>query len=210
MKIRLLIVLTTLAFLGFSVSAFAGKGCRPNCSEGDYMVALTSGPFQFAPAKASLNKKGTLVGAEAILINRPDDLIWEAEAWDAVMSTCGGPLGADTSFRVDADDWSVYRNSPTQMGINLETIYLPNTGAIKKEIQIILRYYQAGDVFLPPDTVSGGPTIFPLNEYVMWGKPKGGGKHSGWATCFQSSSDENPQLPPSGYLWEFELQISLP
>jgi hypothetical protein len=125
------------------------------------------------------------------------------------MRECGGPLSGEipSSFKVDADDWSVYRNSPTQMGINLETIYLPEANPIQKEIQIILRYYNPGDVFLPPGPDDEGPTVFPLDEYVIWGKPKGG-KHSGWDTCFHSESDEVVRLP--GDPWVFELEISLP
>lgn len=207
-------LVTVILALAIPSVAVAKKCDNPPCSQGggdpDYMVAITSGPFQFGLAPVSINRKGNLVGTEPIIINRPPDGDWdEQSAWDAVMETCGGPLGQVSSIGVDADDWSVYKNSPTMIGINLETIYLPNSGPITKEIQIILRSYTPGDDFLPGPN-DEEPTVFPLDQYVIWGKPKGGG-HSGWETCFQSDSEEvDPLPPPADYPWEFILKISLP
>jgi hypothetical protein len=206
----LITLVTVILALAMSSMAMAKKCDNPPCNEGgdgDYQVAIKSGPFQFGPAAVSLNKKGNLVGTVPIIIKRPDKSTPERLAWDAVMETCGGPLGAVSSILVDADDWSVYKNSPTNISINLETIYLPNSAPIEKEIQIILRYYTPGDVFLPPGPGNEDPTVFLLDEYVIWGKPKGG-KHSGWDTCFHSESDEVVRLPDGP--WEFKLEISLP
>jgi hypothetical protein len=208
----LITLVTAILALAMSSVAVAKKCEPPPCNpsgggDGEYLISLTSGPFQFGPAKVSLNKKGTLVGAETILIDRPEGTE-EKLAWNEVMSTCGGPLSGDIDYiEVGADDWSVYKNSDTNISINLETIYLPATGPIKKEIQIILRDYEPGGVFLPPGPGNVNSTIFPLGDYVIWGKPKGG-KHSGWDTCFHSESDEVDRLFSDP--WEFQLEISLP
>jgi len=199
----LITLVTVILALAMSSAAVAKKCDNPPCNQGgdgDYKVEIKSGPFQFGPADVSLNKKGNLVGSVPLIIDRPAANTPNRTAWDAVMETCGGPLGTVSSIGIDADDWSVYKNSSTNIGINLETIYLPDSGPIKKEIQIILRYYNPGDVFLPPGLDNENPTVFPLDEYVIWGKPKGG-KHSGWDTCFHSDSDDVAGLP--GDPWEF-------
>ncbi len=183
-----------------------GKKCEaPPCGKGDgggggYQVGLSSGLFTFTPLSVSLNRKGILVGAEPLAIEAPTDDA-AASVWNELMTTCGGPLStAPNAIFVDADDWSVYKNSAANISINLETIYLPNTGPIEKEIQIILRGVP-GDDFLPE---AGSSITFYLADYVIWGKPKGG-PHSGWDTCYQSDSDDIPRLPDA--FGEFELQI---
>lgn len=175
----------------------------PPCGKGDeggdgYKVGLSSGLFTFTPKNVSLNKKGTLVGAEPLEIKAPTG---EAgSVWNALMMNCGGPMSpAPNAIYVDADDWSVYKNSSTNISINLETIYLPNTGPIEKEIQIILRGVP-GEDFLP----EAGTITFDLTDYVIWGKPKGG-PHSGWDTCYQSGSDDSLELPDPLGLFRLEI-----
>jgi hypothetical protein len=199
----------------------SGDGDNDNAG-GDYEVALTTGVFQFDFANAALNRKGNLVGTQGIEISRPpcpDSATTCGStlgqiAWDAVMNTCGGLFSDGVSTPIEAiyvgaDDWSVYKNSETMIGINLQTIYLPSNLAepIEKEIQIILRYYSPGDVFLPEAPGDSNKTSFPLDEYVIWGKPRGG-RHSGWDTCFHSDTDERPPLP--GNDWIFQLEIQKP
>jgi len=186
-------LLITLVFLGFSVSAVAhpcsrhdDKGHRhcdraPPPPEGEYLVELTAGPFQFGPKVVTLNsKKQKLKSVYEILMDRPElstDTQSEQYAWDDVFETCAGLLtGPINQVRVSPDSWSVYKNSSNFLGVMLDDIYL--TG---KEIQISL-HGTPGELWVPaPGQL---PISFTLDQYTIWGKPSSGPGRS-WDTCFK-------------------------
>jgi len=189
MKARFLTLLITLVFLGFSVTAIAkGKPVEPTVL---YNVALTTGVYTFSH-EATLNSRGYLksYGTDTLVIGPPVG-IEEQEAWNAVIDSCGGPLLGNFSeghdMHVNFDDWAVGRNGDDGiLWINFENIRLPNDGVPQKEIQIQLRLKDRPDItktFLPTEV--GEDLTFPLNSYVVWGKPLGGkGKNKGWDTCY--------------------------
>jgi len=92
------------AFLGFSVSAFAGKECqdpdpRPKCNPGgggddhgdppaQYCAQLISGGFDFGRETVTRNNRGNAYNSpDGLYMVRPLDSDSQA-AWDAVFATC--------------------------------------------------------------------------------------------------------------------------
>jgi hypothetical protein len=197
MIVRYLILITTLAFLGFSISGFAAKPvcpgdprCKPDDGDGGsvvYTVALTAGVFRFNAEEASLNSKGHLnsVSGLSLIMNRPQDTTEQA-LWDAVINTCAGPLVGYPPLTIEQmvvnfDAWAVGKNSDNNIWIDLPSIRLPNHPAeAEKKIQIQLRGVP-GTGYLPSE---GQAEIFDLDFYVIWVKPIKGG---GWDTCFESN-----------------------
>ena len=132
MNTRFLTVLTTLAFLGFSVTAFAkGKPSKPADDVVVYTVALTTGVFTFPAHEVTLNSREYLKSLDAgpLVIGRPADGTLEQVTWDAVIGTCAGPLVGNPpidTMVLNFDDWVVGRNGDDGiLFINLKSIRLP-------------------------------------------------------------------------------------
>jgi len=193
MNTRILTLLTTLAFLGFSVSAFAkGKPNPPNEPAVVYTVEL-SGVFNFLAHDVTLNSRENLNSFDTkdleIAFGEED---WQIEAWDAVFTRCAGYVPTNGPMYVNFDDWGVGRNGDDGiLWISLANIRLPEGAVPEKEIQIHLsRRLVSNPTFLP--TLDTGPLTFDLDSYVVWGKPLGGkGKNKGWDTCYQSGDGNN-------------------
>jgi len=123
------------AFLGFSVSAFAGKDCvsgdtRPKCNPGSggddhgdppaqYCAQLTKGGFHFGGVpgtenfgKVTLtrNNKGNAYNSPyGLLMVRPanPDPDFSSAAWDAVFKTCPVLSGAVVTDLAVSDWWEI-------------------------------------------------------------------------------------------------------
>ena len=192
MKARFLTLLITLAFLGFTVSAFAKKPPRPPDDPAVVYTVELRGVFNFPAHDVTLNSKGRLNSVDTgVLV-----IAGEGTSWDAVFASCAGATPTSISMDVNFDDWGVGRNGDDGiLWISLANIRLPDTDVPEKEIQIQLGLRPGDDpditkTFLP--TVVGEDLIFVLNSYVVWGKPLGGkGKNKGWDTCYQSGDGNN-------------------
>jgi hypothetical protein len=197
MKIRYLTLLTTLVFLGFTVSAIAkGKPTKPPVdSTVVYTVELTTGVFTFDAHEVTLNSRGYLKSFDTFPLEfkRPGVGFSneQRDAWDDVIDNCAGPLvGTFTDedvMLVNFDEWAVGRNGDDgNLWINFKNIRLPSSLVPEKEIQIQLQLRDdpATQTFLP---AIGSELAFDLNWYVVWGKPLSGsdkGKNKGWDTCY--------------------------
>ena len=143
MKTRFLIVLTTLACLGFSVSAFAGKDCpdgdtSPKCNRGgggggddhgdppaQYLAELTAGGFYFGSKVVTRNNRGNSYSStEGFEMDRvadfPGDPVTPTDtvAWDDVFSTCPATwvnYSSPESVNV-GDDWSIDNSGGNSSG----------------------------------------------------------------------------------------------
>ena len=208
MKIRYLTLLTTLVFLGFTVSAFA-KG-KPSDDVVVYTVALTTGVFTFFPAhdparEVTMDSRGYLRSLDTyqLEIGRPADEDYQV-IWDAVIGYCAGPLEGDptiSTMALNFDDWVVGRNGDDGfLYINLKSIRLPSAESPEKEIQIILRLKNETTADYPPTADDPDQTqTFYLDSYVIWGKPLSGmsvkGKNKGWDTCYHSDLESDVDFP---------------
>ena len=125
MKTGILIVLTTLAFLGLSVSAFAGKLCeegdaRPKCNPGggddhgdpsaQYCAELMSGGFDIGRQTVTRNNRGNSYSSnstEGLELKRGFNGA-DTVAWDAVFKTCPATYldGSPATVNV-SNDWSI-------------------------------------------------------------------------------------------------------
>jgi len=139
MKARFIILLTTLAFLGLSISvpAFAGKdkGCgttnpHPSCGDGggggggddhgdppaQYCAELTSGGFDFGTETVTRNNRGNEYNSPVGLeMDRSDS--YSPEAWDAVFATCEvlKSRGLITELTV-SDKWAISNSGAQSIG----------------------------------------------------------------------------------------------
>ena len=199
MKIQFLTLLTTLAFLGFSVSAYAKKPSSPPVVDSVvYTVELTG--VNTIPAdeahEVTLNSRGYLKSfdTEPLVFGRPlTNDHGEQNAWDAVIEDCAGNITDDPEhpmpMLVNFDDWAVGRNGDDGiLWISLANIRLPQEPddyVPEKEIQIQLglRDDPVKTAKFPP--TDSTPLYIDLNSYVVWGKPLSGkGKNKGWDTCY--------------------------
>jgi len=202
MNIRFLTILTTLAFLGFSVTAFA-KGGKPPKDDPPvvpavvYTVELTKGVYTFPAHKVTMNSREYLksLDTESLMFERPTTNEYgEEDAWDAVINNCAGPLAVDFTDEnggpmpmvVNFDDWAVGRNGDDGiLWINFKNIRLPGSLVPEKEIQIHLRLTDSPEITAAyPPTAADPDQTFALDSYVIWGKPLGGKGKKGWDTCY--------------------------
>ena len=198
MKARFLTLLITLAFLGFTVSAFAKKPPRPPDDPAVVYTVELRGVFNFPAHDVTLNSKGRL---NSVLTKSLEIALgheeWQVEAWDAVFAICAVSTDAIDLVKVNFDDWGVGRNGDDGiLWISLANIRLPQNNVPEKEIQIQLGLRPTDNepditkTFLPTEV--GKDLTFVLNSYVVWGKPLGGkGKNKGWDTCYQSGDGNN-------------------
>lgn len=128
MKTRYMTILTTLVFLGFTVSAVAkGKPPPPGPDPVvEYEAALVSGAFRFGAVDVTLNKKGNTYSStvsldmvrpfsedvNGVLIDVPSgQLEWseaERDQWDAVFAVCPELFSGNLVGSVMAsDNWSI-------------------------------------------------------------------------------------------------------
>ena len=193
MKARFLTLLITLAFLGFTVSAFAKKPPRPPDDPAVVYTVELRGVFNFPAHDVTLNSKGRLNSVDTgVLV-----IAGEGTSWDAVFASCAGATPTSISMDVNFDDWGVGRNGDDGiLWISLANIRLPQNNVPEKEIQIQLGLRPTDNepditkTFLPTEV--GKDLTFVLNSYVVWGKPLGGkGKNKGWDTCYQSGDGNN-------------------
>jgi hypothetical protein len=187
MKIRYLTLLTTLVFLGFTVSAFAkGKPPKPPVDDAVVYTVELTGVFNFPAHDVTLNSKGRLNSVDTLVIEG------DGTAWDGVFTSCAGFTPTNSLMKVNFDDWGVGRNGDDGiLWISFANIRLPEGDVPEKEIQIQLqRRFDSNPTFLPTDS---DPEIsFLLDYYVVWGKPLSGkGKNRSWDTCYQSGDGNN-------------------
>jgi hypothetical protein len=195
MNPRYIVLVTTLALLGFSVSLPAAppdKPCSPwpECKDDDpepppdslYTVILSGGPFQFVYDDVFVNSKGNLKSSTGLpLFLLPDD----NGAWDEVFENCAGDFAsAPEQISVGPNDWGVGKNSDANIHIDIEDIILEE-GGVRKEIQIHLRGVP-GNQFLPVcDPGEPEEQEFTLDYYTIWGKAWSGPGRK-WNTCYHS------------------------
>jgi hypothetical protein len=202
MNTRLLTLLTTLAFLGLSVSvtAFAGKvkNCNPDagdvhpsCNEPPpgvvYTVKLTGGPFAFGPVDVSLGSKGNELNGGFLTIIPGGT----GTAWDEVFTKCAREMdlgSVQDGYQVSPNDWSVKTNSDNDIHITINGIFVEGmfgTNEVKKEIDFHLDGLPDGR-FLPTDTKH--PEVYYLEQNIIWGKPWSG-QGRAWDTCYAPDHD---------------------
>ena len=166
MKTRILTVLTTLAFLGFSVSAFAGKDCvdgdtRPKCNSGgggddhgdppaQYCAELREGGFQFGTQTVIRNNRGNSYSsssAEGPELTRGASGT-DVDAWDEVFVTCPATWddeGTPQTVNVSAD-WSIDNSGGSSAGtpdsrVNLafRNSWIPEYSAVEIDLFLVGR-----------------------------------------------------------------------
>jgi len=196
MKARYLILITTLAYIGFSFTAFAKKPPRPPVDPAVVYTVELSGVFNFPAHDVTLNSKGRLNSVDTLVIEG------EGAAWNAVFTSCAGSTDTIDLMKVNFDDWGVGRNGDDGiLWISLANIRLPEGNVPEKEIQIQLGLRDSPTITqdFPPTDIDGNRVqIFKLNSYVVWGKPLGGkGKNKGWDTCYQSGDGNTVNFLPA-------------
>ncbi len=132
MKIQFLKILVTLAFLGLSVSALAGKPDRcptwPDCNTDpepspEYTAALTMGGFRFNPVNIDSNNRDSgYTSTLSLDMSRPCDhpaptgQSWDGcveglgddDAWDDVFFACGEVFsGSQIEGITVGTDWGI-------------------------------------------------------------------------------------------------------
>jgi hypothetical protein len=178
MNTRFLTVLTTLAFLGFSVSAFAGKVVKcqtwPNC-DGEpitYTAELT-GAFEFNTVDVTEVAEGDLRSGEDLLMSRPGDypdLTWLT--WNQVFNACEALLETNsvTSISVASADWSIEKAGGVR--VVFRDIRLPLKDTTENEdvlvrVQLIGNEYDFFDSYLPEGP--GDEREYLLNQFDIMG-----------------------------------------
>jgi hypothetical protein len=198
MNIRFLTLLTTLAFLGLSISvpAFAGKtkDCgltdpHPSCKTDDelppgdlYTITLNGGPFKFVKEGVAVGSKGDNLTGGPLTITYHNET-----SWDTVFMNCAGSMTHDSikhEYVVAPKDWSVKTNSDSDIHITINGIFAVGLDAdgneVQKEIDIHLDGDPGGD-FLP--TGSDNSITYDLDQNIIWGKPWSGPGRA-WDTCY--------------------------
>lgn len=194
MKTRYLTLVTTLAFFGFSISAFAAKPqCPgdPRCKDdsGDtitYTAELTAGAFDFDVAVAPVSKENGLMSSEGLYMVRPgepdngvclaSDTRDECLTWNDVFNTCAVLLAQNsvTDIFVLNDDWSIEKAG----GVRVIFRDIRLQGA-EVTVQLIGNEFEFSEPFIPvPDDAPGSTATrtFDLDQAAIYGKSvKGGG-----------------------------------
>jgi hypothetical protein len=211
MKIRYLTLLTTLVFLGFTVSAFAGKPvcpgdprCKPDDGGGDettaeYTAELISGGFVFATATGKLlgltaNRKGRSLPGGFRLEMVPET----AFAWDYIfLKDCSALLPSGVAgFGVLAGNWWINytrsKGGPDKIHITMRDLDIyPKTSQNYNGVDFDFDLHgeiATGEPFLP-ETVNSS-VEHQLTRYMLWAGANGqggftcnsaGGGWDGWA-----------------------------
>jgi hypothetical protein len=206
MKIRFLTLLTTLVFLGFTVTAIAKKPSSPPVDDSVVYTVELTGVYTIPAHEAhevTLNSRGYLksLDTEPLVFERPETAGDEQDAWDAVIEDCAGNIIDDSDdpmpMLVNFDDWAVGRNGDDGiLWINLKNIRLPDL-VPEKEIQIHLRRVGgvAGNPKFLPDP--GESITHILDSYVVWGKPLIGKGKKGWDTCYHPDLESDETFLPA-------------
>jgi hypothetical protein len=216
MNARFLTLLTTLAFLGFSVTVAAHpcdrapghKHCDSDPGGGGssvvYTAELTQGVFTFNIHESTAEPDivdVTLVRDIGLLSNVRLDMILElAEdeaTWNQVFNTCQELLlhVSVVGFTVFADNWSI--EQPGGVRVIFRDIVLPEAVVT---VQLIGDEY---DLFLPPDPVGTGSEYETSIEHVLgnaaiYGRsPQGVHPKKGCQPKGSGGFDIFPLVPPS-------------
>lgn len=194
MKTRYLMILTALAFLGFSVSAAAHpcdrhddkshKHCDNEPGGGDGSIVYTaklSGAFVFNENVTPNKRKSSLHSNQDLDLERSgyptacsdisieDEETYKAcQTWNHVFNTCLLLLvGGEDSvdlIRVGDDDWSIQKPG----GVYVQFGDMPVPGA-KVSVNLYGNKELNVDPFLP--TLEESPSLFILDGFATWGKP---------------------------------------
>jgi len=183
MKIRYLTLLTTLVFLGFTVSTFA-KGKPGNTDEVPLYRAELIGDFEFLSEGLTTKRKGkSLPGNDKLGVVHNGNVV------DGKIT--GGIFGKDcsallTESGVQAfeapDDWGISytrsRGGPDQVHITMNDLMIsPGASDTYSRVDFDLHLHgQIGVDFLP---VSGSVS-HTLTRYMLWA---GGLGEEGWFVC---------------------------
>jgi len=192
MKTRYLMILTALAFLGFSANAVAHpcdrhvdkshKHCDNEPGGGDGSIVYTaklSGAFVFDEDVTPNKRESSLHSNQDLDLERPGSLAvcslksmdletFDAcQTWNHVFNTClmllGGLEDSVEVIRVGDDDWSIQRPG----GVYVKFGDMPVPGA-KVSVNLYGNKELNNDPFLP--TLEGSPSLFILDEFATWGK----------------------------------------
>ena len=182
MKIRYLTLLTTLVFLGFTVSAIAKGG--PPKPEVVYTAVMT-GDFNFLEMDLTVRKKGkSLSGNDTLKMNTETDAIFKDKC-----SSLLGEIGEVGSGEVgvvgfDVPNWSIShtkskgRLDQIHLTMNNLTIYpAPSTNYSQVDFDLHLHGEIAGDDDFLPES---GNVAHTLTRYMLWA---GGHGEEGWFVC---------------------------
>lgn len=221
MNTRILILFTTMAFLGFSGSATAHRCQGPedthkHCGDGpgpetdvpaEYSVKLALGDFVFVDDKSvvtelnklTTNRKGTSLPGNQML--KMDPMVSDSQGvWDAIFYDCTLVIGGYIDgFDVQANKWSVNytKERGTAGNVYLEMrdlqIYpLPTVEYSNVDFDFDLHGAVApGETFLPEEIDNS--IVHVLTEYKLWAGMGG----QGGFTC---NSDGRPALENNSYL----------
>jgi len=197
MKAQYLILITTLAILGFSSSVLIAKPEKcddwPNCPNPDpdpdpgvvYTAVLTAGDFVFVFGELenlTANSRGTaLSGPDTeplyMMTRGSDETAWDYifnpdPSRDCLQLVTDGHI---TSFGVAAGNWGIShigaKGTPGHVYIvmrNLEIITAPLLDQYSNaDFDFDLHGDVDEDVLFPP--AAGTDSFFTLDEYVLWG-----------------------------------------
>jgi len=189
MKTRMLTILTTLIFFGFS-SLVAAHPCErdpdyenhrhcttdPNPDPEpapEYTAALTAGGFRFSPVDITPNNRDTgFTSTLPLNMNRPSDAE-DAGAWDDVFLMCYDVLG-DTQIPgiIVGTDWGITQggkkksDTARNIRITFRTVVADNFQEVDLWISLFNWANFPRADFYPP---RGSTSVYPLNTAKIYG-----------------------------------------
>jgi hypothetical protein len=188
MNNRFLIVLITLAFLGFSVTAIAkGKPVKPGGGNPIYTADLT-GNFEFFSEDLTTARKGkSLRGNDTLGVVHNGNEVGDKITGGIFGEDCSALLTDKGVIAFDVpDDWGISytrsRGGPDQIHITMNDLIIvdpvPGTSENYDPVDFDLHLHGVieGEDFLP----ESGSVSHTLTRYMLWA---GGHGADGWFIC---------------------------
>ena len=203
MKTRYLVILATLAFLGFSVPAAAdrcaGDGdthrhCKPvdpPAPSATYTAELTGSVFHFDTVDVTTDQKQAELFPpdKALKFSRPDEGTAAATTWDAVFAACENFFGSNpvigptsipppSEFTAPAGNWEIGQSGGVGVawwGIEFDENGIP-TQVSKKSVHFTVVLILQGDTFFdnPKASFLPGPENPVLSYDILEASISGG------------------------------------
>jgi hypothetical protein len=204
MNTRFLTILTTLAFLGFSISAFAGKVVKcptwPECEGvtitytaqlfGEFVFNTSSGDDDIVDVTEVA--EGDLRSGESLLMFRPGG---DGNTWDQVFDACAALLepGSVTSISVASADWSIEKAGGVRVVFRDIRLKLKGTTEdVLVRVQLIGDEHDFFESYLP---APGDTRVYELNQFDIMGTTAHGVHPR--SKCHEPGRDGPALLTPS-------------
>jgi hypothetical protein len=186
MNTRILTVLITLAFLGFSVTAIAkGKPVKPGDGDPVYTAQLTTGEyFDFVSGDLTTARKGKSLPGNGPLGVSHNGNSPEGDIFRKYCSTLLTEVGIE-AFEVLENNWGIShtksRGGPDQIHITMNNLIIDPLVVSKDYSQVDFDLHLHGEIAEGKDFLPESDNVaHTLTRYMLWA---GGHGEEGWFIC---------------------------